>query len=154
MSDKPTGIDAGDCECRPEGEEYGSWASASVATVAGSPDCGCCRTVPAVGSPRIISGRLGTKGVTSTLEAASMTKLENAKDLRSLYLRRYHMNTRITAASSTRAATVLVTALATTPTCDVFGCGVVGCGVIAVVVNCMVFTGILGRVSQPWKKAL
>ena len=55
LSDKPTGTDAGECECRPEGEEYGSWTSASVTTVAGSPDCGCCHPVPVIGSPWVIS---------------------------------------------------------------------------------------------------
>jgi len=149
LSDKPTGTDVGSCECRPEGEEYGSWASPSVATVADSPECGCCHTVLVIGFPWVISGRFGTKGVTSIPEAGSMTSLENAQDLRILYLRRYHMNPRITAASSTRAAIIPMTALATTPTCGVFGCGVV------VVLNWMSCTGILRMVSQPWKtKAL
>jgi hypothetical protein len=80
--------------------------------------------------------------------------LEKAEDLRELYLLRYHMNTRMTVASSTRAAIVLMTALVTTPTCDVFGCGVVGCGdvgrgFVCVVLNWISCTGILLTVSQP-----
>jgi len=101
-------------------------------------------TVPVIGSPWVISGRLETKGVTSTPETVSMAPLEKAEDLRILYLLRYHMNTRMTAASSTRAAIELMTALATTPICDIFGCGVV----IVVVLNWMSCTGILRMVSQ------
>ena len=61
------------------------------------------------------------------------------------------MNTRITAASSIRAVIVLMTALATTPTCDFFGCGFVVV-VVVVVLNWMSFTGILRMVSEPWKE--
>lgn len=149
LSDRPTGTDASNCGCRPAGEEYGPWPSAPIATVAGSPDCGCCHPVPANESLRIISGRLGTKGVTSTREAASMIPLalDNAEDLRILDLRLSNMNTRITAASSVRATMVLMTALATTPTCGFFGCGFV-----VVVLNWMSFTGILRMVSEAWKK--
>jgi hypothetical protein len=88
-----------------------------------------------------------------------MTPLENTEDPPIvLYLRRYHMNTRITAPISTRAAMVLMIALAATLTCDVFGCEVVGCVavgcvVVVVVSNVMSFTGILRMVSQPWNTA-
>ena len=154
LSDRPTGRDASNCECRPAGEEYGSWPSAPIATVAGSPDCGCCHTVPATESLRVISGRLETKGVTSTREPVSMPVMplarDNVEDLRILYLRLCNMNTRITAASSIRAVIVLMTALATTPTCDFFGCGFVV--VVVVVLNWMSFTGILRMVSEPWKE--
>ena len=101
------------------------------------------------------------KGVTSTLEpeAASMTPLENTEDPPMVWCRRrYHMNTRIAAPSSTRAVImVLMIALVATLTCDVFdggtvGCVAVGCGVVVVVLNWMSFTGILRTVSQPWEK--
>ena len=89
-----------------------------------------------------------------------MTPLEDTEDPPIvLYFRRYHMNTRITAPISARAAIVLMIALAATLTCDVFGCEVVvgevvGCVAVVVVLNWMAFTGILRMVSQPWKKAL
>ena len=73
-----------------------------------------------------------------------MTPRENAEDpLVVLYLRRYHMNPKVTTPSNTRTVTVLMTDLATTPTCNFF-----------VVSNWMSLTGILRMVSQPWKKAL
>ena len=97
------------------------------------------------------------KGVTSTLEpeTASMTPLENTEDPPMVWCRRrYHMNTRIAAPSSTRAVImVLMITLVATLTCDVFDCGTVGCvavgcGVVVVVLNWMSFTGILRMVSQ------
>ena len=150
LADRPTGTGASSCECRPAGEEYGLWPSASVDTIAGTQDCGCCHPDPVTGSPRIISGLLGTKGVISPPGAISMTPLENAKHPPVvLYLRRYHMDPMIAAPSSKRAVTVLMTDLATTPTCDFFDCEIV-----AVVLNWISLTGILRRmVSQPWKKA-
>ena len=80
-----------------------------------------------------------------------MTPLENAEDPPAvlLYLLRYHMNPRIIAPKSKRATIVLMTGLATAPTCDFFDCGVVGCGVVVVVLNWMFCTGILHLVSPP-----
>ena len=156
LSDKPTGTDVDDCEYITKGEEYRSWTSAPVATVAGSQGCGRCRPVLVIGSPGVMSGLLGTNGVTSNPEATSMIPLENVEDRRILYFRRYHMNPRTTAPSSKMVAIALMTGLATALTCDFFECGAgaVGCGAVVVVLNWISLTGILRMVSQPWKIAL
>ena len=158
LPDRPTGTDAGNWVCKSGGEAYGLWPPASVPTVAGSQGCGLCHSDPVIGPPRVISGLPGTNGVTSNTEATSMIPLEDAEDLRVLYLRRYHLNQRITAPSSERAATVLMTDPATTPTCDFFdrgvvGCVAVGCGFIVVLLSLIFFTGILRMVSQALKNS-
>ena len=152
LADRPTGTDAGDCVSRSGGEECGLWPPASVPTVAGSQGCGRCHPDPVIGSPRVISGLPGTNGVTSNTEVTSVIPLENAEDLRVLYLGRYLLNPKITAPSSTRVATALMTDPATRPTCDFFdrgvvGCVAVGCGFVVVVLSLISFTGILRMVS-------
>ena len=156
LSDRPTGIDAGNCVCRSGGDGYGLRPPASVPAVAGSQGCGLCHPDPVIGSPRVISGLLRTNGVTSNPEATSMIPLESVEDRRILYLRRYHINPRITAPSSKRVAMALMIDLATALTRDVFECGTgaVGCGAVVIVFNWISLTGILRMVNQPWKKTL